>query len=147
MISLPFTTAYEYRRAARAGGNALCGTDKLFVQLGDNQSDSLCCARRVGNEFLRCCACAAKVALAVRSVQNHLVAGVGVNGGHDTALYGSVVVKRFRHGCKAVCRAAGCGDDGIACFEDTFVYAVNDGGKGRCPRERKITTFLAPASM
>ena len=65
----------------------------------------------------------------MRTVKDHLIAGVSVDGGHDAALDGSVIVKSLCHGSKAV-GGAGCGgDDGILSGEGAFVNAENDGGK------------------
>ena len=50
-----------------------------------------------------------------------------MNGGHDTALNGSVIVKSLCHRSKAV-GGAGCSRDNLViCGEVLLVYAVNDG--------------------
>ena len=58
-----------------------------------------------------------------------MVAGVSVNGGHDTALDGSVVVECLSHGSQAVGGAGSCGDDGVLSGQGVVVYVVNDGGQ------------------
>ena len=67
-------------------GHTLSGADQLAVQLGDDQADSLGSAGAVGNDVHSGSASAAQVALAMGAVQNHLVAGVSMNGGHDAGL-------------------------------------------------------------
>ena len=83
---------------AGAGGHALGSADQLAVQLGDNQADGLSGTGGVGNDVLSAGAGTTQIALAMGAVQNHLVAGVGVHGGHNTALDGSVVVQSLSHG-------------------------------------------------
>ena len=85
VTSLPLTTATRMVVEPVRHGHALGGADQLAVQLGDDQADGLGGAGAVGNDVLRAGAGTAQVALAVRAVQDHLVAGVGVHGGHDAA--------------------------------------------------------------
>ena len=92
-------------------GNSLSGTDELAVEFGNNKTDSLCSAGGVGNDVRSACTCTSEVALSVRTVEDHLVAGVSVNGGHDTALDRSVVVKSLCHGSEAVGGAGSSGND------------------------------------
>ena len=63
----------------------------------------------------------------MRAVQDHLVAGVGVDGGHDTALDGRIIVQRFRHGRQAVGGAGSRRDDNIIFVQRFLVHAVHDG--------------------
>ena len=63
----------------------------------------------------------------MRTVENHLVAGVSVNGAHDTALDRSIIVKSLCHRSKAVGGAGSSGDDSIISCKSVLVYAVNDG--------------------
>ena len=63
----------------------------------------------------------------MRTVENHLVAGVSMDGAHDTALNGCIVVQCFRHGRQAV-GGAGCGRNNLVIrSKGLFVYAENDG--------------------
>ena len=107
----------------------MCGADKFSVKFGNDKTDCFCCAGAVGNDVHGSCASAAEVALAMRSVKNHLVAGVSVNGNHNARFDGSEVVKGFCHRSEAVGGAA-CGGDDIVVFIERFVvYVVNDCGK------------------
>ena len=65
----------------------------------------------------------------MRTVEDHLVAGVSVNGGHDTALNGRILVKSISHRSKAVGGAGCSGDDLVVRGKGLLVYAVNDGLK------------------
>ena len=65
----------------------------------------------------------------MRSVEDHLVARVSVNGGHDTALNGISVVKSLSHGSKTVCRAGSGGNDLIFFGKFLVVNVENDGLK------------------
>ena len=61
------------------------------------------------------------------AVQNHLVAGEGMNSGHDAALDGSVLVQGVSHGGQAVGGAGSGGDDLILSGQGLLIDAVNDG--------------------
>ncbi len=124
-------------------GHALCRTDEFAVELGDNQTDCFCSTGGVGNDVCSACTCTAKVAFSVWTVQNHLVAGVSVNGAHDTALDRCIVVQGFRHGRQAV-GGAGCSRNNLVIrSQGFFVYAVNDGLKVvACGRGNN--NFLSP---
>ena len=61
------------------------------------------------------------------TVEDHLIAGISVDGGHDTALDGSVIVKSLSHGSKAVGGAGSCTDDGVVGSEGALVDAEDDG--------------------
>ena len=63
----------------------------------------------------------------MRTVEDHLVAGVSVNGGHDAALNRSIIIQRLSHRCKAVGGAGSRGNDFVVRSQGLFVYAVNDG--------------------
>ena len=65
----------------------------------------------------------------MRTVKDHLVAGVCVNGGHDTALDRSVVVKCLCHGSEAVGGAGCSGNDLVVSGKGLLVNAVNNGLK------------------
>ncbi len=62
----------------------------------------------------------------MRTVEDHLVAGVSMDCRHDTALNGSIVVKSLSHGSKAVCGAGSSGNDFVLFVKSLFVNAVND---------------------
>ena len=65
----------------------------------------------------------------MRTVEDHLVAGVGVDGGHDAAHDGSELVEGVRHGGEAVGGAGRRGNDGVVLGQSLFVDAVHDGGQ------------------
>ncbi len=88
VTSLPLTTATRMVVEPVAHGHALGGADQLLVQLGDYQADGLGGAGGVGHDVLGAGTGTTEVTLAMGAVQDHLVAGVGVHGGHDTALHG-----------------------------------------------------------
>ena len=77
--------------------DALGGTDELTVELGENQADSLGSTGGVGDDVDGAGAATTLVALALRAVERHLVAGPGVNGGHDAGHDGSEVVQTLGH--------------------------------------------------
>ncbi len=125
------TLNYCYENSGRTGrsGYALSGTDELACEFGDNETDSLSCAGGVRNDIDCGCSGSAEVALSLRSVERHLVAGVSVYGGHDTCLDGSEFVKSLSHRSEAVGGTGRCGDDVIFFGERGVVYVVDDGGK------------------
>ena len=63
----------------------------------------------------------------MRAVQNHLVAGVSMNGAHDTALDRCVIIQSLCHRCKAVCGTRSSRDDLIISGQSLLVYGINDG--------------------
>ena len=63
------------------------------------------------------------------AVEDHLVACVSVNGAHDTALDGSILVESISHGSEAVGGAGSSGDDLVLGSENVLVYAEYNGGK------------------
>ena len=112
-----------------AGGNrhALGRADQLAVQLGDDQADGLGSAGGVGHDVLRAGTSAAQVALALRAVQDHLVAGVSMNGGHDAGNDRIGLVQGVGHRGQAVGGAGSGGDDLILGGQGLLVDAVDDG--------------------
>ena len=121
----------RYQDGGGAGGNghALGRADQLAVQAGDDQADGLGGAGGVRHDVGRAGTSALQVALAMGAVQDHLVAGVGVHGGHDAALDGIGVVQSLGHGRQAVGGAGSGGDDGIFGLEGIVVYVIDDGGQ------------------
>jgi hypothetical protein len=65
----------------------------------------------------------------VRSVKDHLVAGISVNGAHDSALDGSIIIECLSHRSKAVGGAGCSGDDLVILGEGLLIYGVNDSGE------------------
>ena len=128
-LDLAFADRDELRQGTGGNGNALCAAVKHAVEFGNHEADRLRRARGVANEVDRSSARTAQIALAVRSVEHHLVARVRVNGGHVALLDLGKLVQRVSHGSKAVGRAGSRGNNGIRSFQGLFVYAVNDGGK------------------
>ena len=110
-------------------GNALCAAVQNAVELGNDEADRLCSARGVGDHVHGSGARTAQVALAVRSVEHHLVARVSVDGRHVALLDLAELVERVCHGSKAVGRAGSRGDDGVRGLQRLFIDAVHDGGQ------------------
>ena len=136
------TSAFLNNSGKNGGGacrnrNSLSGTDKLAVEFGDNKTDSLSSAGGVRNYVSSACSCSSEVALAVRTVEDHLVAGVSMDGGHDTTLDRSVIIKSLSHRSQAVGGAGSSGDDGIILGKGVLINAENDGREDRCLREQK----------
>ena len=74
--------------------------------------------------------------VAVGSVLQALVAGVGVYGGHEALLLAKVLVHDLHHRCQAIGGAGSVGDDGVLGRQLVVVHAQNDGfyaafGRGR----------------
>ena len=112
-----------------AGGNrhTLSRADQLAVQLGDDQADGLSSTGAVGDDVLCASTSTAQVALALRTIQDHLVAGVSMNGGHDAGDDGIGLVQGVGHGGQAVGGAGSSGDDLILSGQGLLVDGVDDG--------------------
>ena len=126
---LSFDDCDENGGGSGGSGNALCRADELAVEFRNDKTDCFCCAGAVGDDVDCSRTASSQIAFSLRTVKGHLVAGVCVHGGHDTAHDGSVIVERFRHRSEAVGGAACCGDDGVGRFERGVVDVVNDCGK------------------
>ena len=63
----------------------------------------------------------------MRTVEDHLVTSVSVDGAHDTALDRSVVIQSLCHRSQAVGGARCSRDDLVVCCQSFVVYIVNDG--------------------
>ena len=116
-------------------GHALRTADEFAVEFRDDQADRLGCAGGVRNDVDRAGSCAAEVALPVRAVEDHLVAGVGMDGGHEAGTDFSVVRQDFGHRSEAVGGAARAADDVVVFGQGLVVDAVDDGRQviaGRC---------------
>ena len=115
----------------RTGGNGhtLSRADQLAVQLGDDQADGLGSAGGVRNDVLGTSTSAAQVALALRAVQDHLVAGVSMNGGHDAGDDGIGLVQGVGHGGQAVGGAGGVGDHVHLRGVPLVVHSHDKGGR------------------
>ena len=118
----------QHGGGAGGSGNALCSADQLAVQLGNNQADGLGSAGGVGHDVDCTRSGATQVALSLGTVQDHLVAGVSMHGGHDAALDGVSIVQSLGHGGQAVGGAGSSGDDGV-------ISAQSQIGRASC-RER-----------
>ena len=92
---------YCYQNGGRTGRgrNTLSGADQLAVQFGNYQADCLSCTGRVGNDVASACTASSQIALSLRSVKDHLVTGISVNSGHDTAHDRSAIVQSLSHRC------------------------------------------------
>ncbi len=106
--------------------NALSGADELAVELRDYQTDGLGSAGGVRNDVGGAGTGTLQIALAVRTVEDHLIAGVGMNGGHDTGNDRISIVEGLGHWSEAVGGAGSGGDDGVIRLQGVVVYVVND---------------------
>nr|DAI72248.1 MAG TPA: hypothetical protein [Bacteriophage sp.] len=111
---------------AGGSGNTLSGTNELAVQLGDNQADSLGSAGGVGNDVHSGSPGSSQITLALRTVQNHLVTSIGMDGTHDTGLNRSQIIQSLSHGSQAVGGAGSSGDDVIVLGQGLMVDIVDD---------------------
>ena len=124
-----FDDCHEDGGGTGRSGNALCGTDEFAVEFGDDEADCLCSAGAVGDDVDCSRAASSQITLSLRTVERHLVTGVCVNRGHDTAHDRCIIVECFRHRSEAVGRAACSGDDVVSCFQSGVVDVVDDCGK------------------
>ena len=61
-------------------------------------------------------------------IQNSLVIGIGVNGGHKASSDTKGIIQYLDNRCQAVCGAGSIRDDGVICrIIDFFIYTHNDG--------------------
>ena len=65
-----------------------------------------------------------------RAVEDHLGAGVGVDGGHEAGLDAPVLVQQLDHGGHGVGGAGTGGHDGVVGLQDFVVHAEHDGRGG-----------------
>ena len=107
--------------------DTLCGTDELAVQLRNDQADCLCRTGGVRDNVRCACSRSSEIALSLRAVENHLIAGVSVNGAHDAGLNRRVVVQCLCHRCEAVRRAGSCGNNLVFLGQRLLVDVVHDG--------------------
>ena len=81
----------------------------------------------VGDDVLCASTSTAQIALALRTIQDHLVAGVSMNSGHDAGNDGVGLVQGVSHGSQAVGGAGSSGDDLILSGQGLLVDGVDDG--------------------
>ncbi len=79
----------------------------------------------------------------MRTVKNHLVAGISVNGGHDTGSDGSVIVKCLCHRSKTVGGAGSSGDDVVISAEDTIISAASCTTNCLAPMAQALNNYAA----
>ena len=94
----------------------IIGSETLIATAADSRNDVLSTSTS-----------AAQVALTLRAVQDHLVAGVSMNGGHDAGDDGIGLVQGVGHGGQAVGGAGSSGDDLIFSGQGLLVDGVDDG--------------------
>ena len=123
----------------------LGGTDHLSCQLRDHQSDGLCRTGLRRNDIHGRCPGSAEISFLVRSVQNHLIAGIRMDGGHEAGAQFSVIVQGLRHRRQAVGGAAGTGNDAVFRRQCLVVDVVYDGRKVvpcRCGNQNFLRTRI-----
>mmetsp|Transcript_19258 Transcript_19258/g.58140 ORF Transcript_19258/g.58140 Transcript_19258/m.58140 type:complete len:442 (-) Transcript_19258:83-1408(-) len=108
------------------GGDTQGNTIELALQLGQHQGDGLGGAGGGGHDVEGGCAGAAQVA--VRGVQQALVPGVGVGGGHHRLDDAEPLVQHLYEGGQAVGGAGGVGHDGGVGVEGALVDTHHVGG-------------------
>src|SRR5690606_38656189 len=108
------------------GGHAHGIAVQLAVQLGQHQAHGRGGAGLGGDHAAGGGTGAAHVLVA--HIGQHLVVGVGVDGGHQAADHAQFLVQGSDQGSQAVGRAGGVGDDGVRALEDVVVHAIDDGG-------------------
>ena len=91
------------------------------------QTDGLSSTGAVGDDVLCASTSTAQVALALRTIQDHLVAGVSMNSGHDAGDDGVGLVQGVGHRSQAVGGAGSSRDDLIFLGQGLLVDGVNDG--------------------
>ena len=67
---------------------------------------------------------------ATRAIEQHLGAGVGVDGGHEAGLDAELLVQQLDHGGHGVGGAGTGGDDHVGSLEDVVVHAEHNGRGG-----------------
>ena len=122
-----FEDGNQFGQRAGGNGDALGGAVEFAVQFGDNQTDGFGGAGAVGHDVKSGGAGAAQIAFAVRRVKGVLVAGVGVDGGHQAFDYAELFLQDCRHRGEAVGGAGSGGDDGFAAIQNVLVHAIYDG--------------------
>ena len=65
-----------------------------------------------------------------RAVEDHLGAGIGVDGGHEASLDAPVLVQQLDHGGHGVGGAGAGGHDHVGSLQDLVVHAEDDGRGG-----------------
>ena len=104
VTSAPLTTAVRMVVEPVGTGTRCAEPMSCAVQLRNNKADGLGSACGVGNDVHCAGTSSSQVALSVGAVQDHLIACVSVDGGHDTALDGSIVIECLSHRSQAVGR-------------------------------------------
>src|SRR5690606_10352582 len=99
---------------------------ELAVEFGQHQAHGGSGAGLGGNHAVRGRTGAAQVG--VVDVGQHLVVGVGVDGGHQAVDDAQLLVQRVDQRRQAVGGARGVGDDRVGGLQDLVVDAVDDGG-------------------
>ena len=126
---LSLNNGYQDGGAASGHGHTLSRADQFAVQFGDNQADCLGSASAVGHDVGGAGTGTLQIALAMRAIQDHLVTGISMHGGHDAADDRERIVQSLGHGGQAVGGAAGGGDDGIILGQNVMVDVVHHGGQ------------------
>ena len=124
-----FQVGHKVGYRAYGCGDAVGDAVQFAVQFGEDYADGAGGAGAGGDDVLRRRAGAPQIP--VVAVQNALVVGVGVDGGHQAAFYAEGVVQHLDHRGKAVGGAGGVGDDAVGgVVQDGVVDADDDGGVG-----------------
>ena len=137
----------EERRRTRRSRDALRSADELTLELGDDETDRLRCARRVRHDVDGGGAAAAQIALTLRAIQGHLIARVGMDRRHDAALDRREVVEALRHRSEAVRRAGSRRNDLVLGLQDLVVDVEDDRRQIVAGRRRNDDLLRAGGKM
>ena len=117
----------QFSQRAGSNGNALGRTIKFAVQFRDNQTDGFSGTGAVRYDIQGSGTGAAEVAFTVWRVKGVLVAGIGVDGGHQAFDNTEFFLQYRSHRSQAVSRTRSGGDNSFATIQNILVYAVYNG--------------------
>src|SRR6266481_373239 len=119
---------------------------EFALQFGNDEVQSLRSARRAGNHVDGGGAGAAQIL--VREVEELLVVGVGMNGGHGAAMDSKRFVEDFGDGCETVCGAGSVRNDVmLRRIVSLVVHAEDEGGVRAVGRRGDNDFFHRRAKM
>ena len=90
-VDLFFGYSFVYNCEQKSGRSGrgrytLCSTDQFAVQFRNNQTDCFCSTSAVRNDINSACTASSQIAFSLRSVKDHLITSVSMDGAHDTRL-------------------------------------------------------------
>lgn len=94
---IAFDDGYQDGGAASRDWNTLGGADELAIQFRDDKADGFSGTGAVRDDVSGASAGTAEIAFAVRSIEDHLITGIGMDGGHDAGLDREGIIESFGH--------------------------------------------------